>query len=294
MLAWVQLPLVDVEFGLEWVVVQCLSSGMASVCLCYGCRWEWEWDWDWEADLWNGDVSGWIQCSCCLLTLCSDIDVSLSNKACSSISGVSSGDEFSDTNSESSEIWFWVQLWMWLWTWLWTRLWTWRESSKAATWLRQTCSVHQLEWCSPWAPYSTGNITTEQFFDKFFAHCSQNDPELRSTHRVVPNYSHNWWKDCFDTLGLLLPFLDVNEVMDMTHDHFEQLPMGAMLVPGPVVTGQVEGEPLLNQIMAVKAHIQHLSKSLESMLEEKIQKAVEATATMSNLRGPWMSWSKHS
>lgn len=35
--------------------------------------------------------------------------------------------------------------------------------------------------------------------------------------------THDWWKDCFDTLGFPLPFLDVNEVMDMIHDHFEQL-----------------------------------------------------------------------
>ncbi|KAG2062678.1 hypothetical protein BDR04DRAFT_1164791 [Suillus decipiens] len=73
------------------------------------------------------------------------------------------------------------------------------------------------------ARYQTGNITAEQFHDEFLAYCSPHDPELRSTHRVVSRYSHDWWKDRFDTLGFPLPFLDVDEVMDMVEDHFEQL-----------------------------------------------------------------------
>ncbi|KAG1838774.1 hypothetical protein F4604DRAFT_1941158 [Suillus subluteus] len=136
------------------------------------------------------------------------------------------------------------------------------------------------------ARLQTGNINMEQFHDEFFAHCSPHDPELRSTHRVVTNYAHDWWKDRFDTLQFPLPFLDVNEVMDMTHDHFEQLPMGAMLVPGPVITGQVEGDPLLNQILALKARIQHLGKSLASLLEEKTKAATVAASTMADLEGP--------
>ncbi|KAG1767880.1 hypothetical protein EV702DRAFT_1050213 [Suillus placidus] len=132
----------------------------------------------------------------------------------------------------------------------------------------------------------TGNITTEQLHDEFFAYCSPNDSELRSNHRVVLNYSYDWWKDHFDTLGFVLPFLDVDEVLEMTQDHFEQLPMGAMLVPSPAVTGQVEGDALLNQILAVRAHIQHLGKTLASMLEEKTQKAAAAASTMSQLEGP--------
>ncbi|KAG2068915.1 hypothetical protein BDR04DRAFT_1157305 [Suillus decipiens] len=103
---------------------------------------------------------------------------------------------------------------------------------------------------------------------------------------VVPRYCHDWWKDHFDTLALPLPFLDVNKVLEMTQDHFEQLPMGAMLLPGPVVTGQVEDNPLLNQILAVRACIQHLSNALASMLEEKIQMAAVAASTMSQLEGP--------
>lgn len=73
------------------------------------------------------------------------------------------------------------------------------------------------------ARLQTGNINAEQFHDEFFANCSPNDPELRSTHRVVANYPHDWWKDRFDTLGFPLPFIDINEVMEMTHDHFDQL-----------------------------------------------------------------------
>ncbi|KAG1776219.1 hypothetical protein EV702DRAFT_1198538 [Suillus placidus] len=132
----------------------------------------------------------------------------------------------------------------------------------------------------------TGNITTEQLHDEFFTYCSPNDPELRSNHCVVLNYSYDWWKDHFDTLGFVLPFLDVDEVLEMTQDHFEQLPMGAMLVLGPAVTGQVEGDALLNQILAVRARIQHLGKTLASMLEEKTQKAAAAASTMSQLEGP--------
>ncbi|KAG2074976.1 hypothetical protein BDR04DRAFT_1115424 [Suillus decipiens] len=113
------------------------------------------------------------------------------------------------------------------------------------------------------------------------ADCSLHNPELSSNHRVVPRYSHDWWKYCFDTLALPLPFLDVNKVLEMTQDHFEQLPMRAMLLPGTVVTSQVEGDPLLNQILAVRAHMQHLGNTLASMLEEKIQMAAAATSTMS-------------
>ncbi|KAG1868315.1 hypothetical protein DFJ58DRAFT_723571 [Suillus subalutaceus] len=132
----------------------------------------------------------------------------------------------------------------------------------------------------------TRNITSEQFYAEFFVHCSPHDPELRSTHRVVLKYAHDWWKDRFDTLGFTLPSLDVNEVLDMMADHFEQLPMGAMLLPGPAVAGQVEGDPLLNQILAVKARVQHLGNSLERMLQEKTMKAAAAATTMSELEGP--------
>ncbi|KAG1884019.1 hypothetical protein F4604DRAFT_1919839 [Suillus subluteus] len=132
----------------------------------------------------------------------------------------------------------------------------------------------------------TRNITGKQFYAEFFMHCSPHDPELRSTHRVVLKYAHDWWKDRFDTLGFALPSLDVNEVLDMMADHFEQLPMGAMLLPGPAVAGQVEGDPLLNQILAVKACVQHLSDSLEKMLQEKIMMAAAAASSMSELEGP--------
>ncbi|KAG2064947.1 hypothetical protein BDR04DRAFT_1122208 [Suillus decipiens] len=64
----------------------------------------------------------------------------------------------------------------------------------------------------------------------------------------------------------------------MVQDHFEQLLLGAMLQPGPAVTSQVDGEPCLNQILAVKAHVEHL--------KEKIQMATEATNTISQLEGP--------
>ncbi|KAG1837769.1 hypothetical protein F4604DRAFT_1692091 [Suillus subluteus] len=105
-------------------------------------------------------------------------------------------------------------------------------------------------------------------------------------HRVVLKYAHDWWKDHFDTLGFALPSLDVNEVLDMMADHFEQLPMGAMLLPGPAVAGQVEGDPFLNQILAVKARVQHLGDSLERMLQEKTMMAAAAASSMSELEGP--------
>jgi hypothetical protein len=52
------------------------------------------------------------------------------------------------------------------------------------------------------------------------------------------------------------------------------------------VADQVDGKPYLNQILAVKAHVQHLGKSLTKILEEKIQMATEAADTMSQLEGP--------
>ncbi|KAG2739741.1 hypothetical protein P692DRAFT_20881766 [Suillus brevipes Sb2] len=132
----------------------------------------------------------------------------------------------------------------------------------------------------------TGNITEHQFYKEFFEHCCPFDPQLRSTHRVVPNYAHDWWKDRFDILRLPLPSIDVSEVMDMTVDHFDQLPMGAMLQPGPTVAGQIDGKPCLNQILAVKARVQHLGESLTKMLEEKIQMAANAADAISKLEGP--------
>ncbi|KAG1732466.1 hypothetical protein EDD22DRAFT_960365 [Suillus occidentalis] len=132
----------------------------------------------------------------------------------------------------------------------------------------------------------TGNITRQQFYKEFFEHCCPYDPQLRSTHRVVANYAHDWWKDHFDVLQLSLPSIDVSKVMDMTIDHFDQLPLGAMLQPSPTVTSQVDGKPCLNQILAVKACVQHLSKSLTKMLEEKIQMATDAADAISKLEGP--------
>jgi hypothetical protein len=62
--------------------------------------------------------------------------------------------------------------------------------------------------------------------------------------------------------------------------------MGAMLVLGPVVTGRVDGDPLLTQIQALKARVQYLSNVLVCMLDEKIKSAAEAATSMANLKGP--------
>ncbi|KAG2071132.1 hypothetical protein BDR04DRAFT_1194871 [Suillus decipiens] len=131
--------------------------------------------------------------------------------------------------------------------------------------------------------YQTGNITAEQSHDEFLAYCSSHDPELRSTHRVVGRYSHDWWKDQFDTLGFPLLFLDINEVMDIIQDHFEQLVANES---NAFIISQVKGDPLLNQILVVMAHMKHLGKSLTSLLEEKTMMAAEAAKTMSQLEGP--------
>lgn len=62
--------------------------------------------------------------------------------------------------------------------------------------------------------------------------------------------------------------------------------MGAMLVPGPVVTGRAEGDPLLTQILALKARMQHFGDALSCMLDDKIKLAAEASSSMANLEGP--------
>ncbi|KAG1807072.1 hypothetical protein EV424DRAFT_1544016 [Suillus variegatus] len=134
--------------------------------------------------------------------------------------------------------------------------------------------------------YQTGTITAEEFHDEFIEHCSPNNPALRFNHRVVSNYRYDWWKDRFELLGLELPVLNMQEVMEMTQDHFEQLPMGAMLVPGPEVTGQVEGDALFNQIVAVRAHLQHLGEEMASLLEQKNQIVTGAMSTMRELEAP--------
>jgi hypothetical protein len=62
--------------------------------------------------------------------------------------------------------------------------------------------------------------------------------------------------------------------------------MGAMLVPGPTVTGQVDGDALFNQMVAVRAHLQHLGEAMSSLLDQKTQVAAEAMSTMSQLDAP--------
>jgi hypothetical protein len=59
-----------------------------------------------------------------------------------------------------------------------------------------------------------------------------------------------------------------------------------MLVLGPVVTSRVDGDPLLTQIQALKAHVQHLGDALVCMLDEKIKLAAEAATSMADLEGP--------
>ncbi|KAG1718273.1 uncharacterized protein EDB91DRAFT_1090173 [Suillus paluster] len=107
-------------------------------------------------------------------------------------------------------------------------------------------------------------INAEELHDEFFECCSPNDQELWSNHRVVRNYSHDWWKDRFDRLGFELPMLTIQE------------PIGAMLMPGPAVTGQVDGDALFNQIVAVRAHLRHLGEAMASLLEQKTQIAAAA------------------
>ncbi|KAG0692658.1 hypothetical protein DFH29DRAFT_1008279 [Suillus ampliporus] len=130
------------------------------------------------------------------------------------------------------------------------------------------------------------NIDAEELHDEFFSHCSPDVEASWSSNRVVRNYSHDWWKDRFDRLGFGLPALNIDEVFNMTKDHFEQLPMGAMLVPGPVVTSQAQGDALFNQIVAVRAHLQHLGEAMASLLEEKTQIAATVVSTMSQLEAP--------
>ncbi|KAG1726508.1 uncharacterized protein EDB91DRAFT_1254282 [Suillus paluster] len=134
--------------------------------------------------------------------------------------------------------------------------------------------------------FQTGTINAEELHDKFFECCSPNDQELWSNHRVIHNYSHHWWKDHFDRLGFELPMLTIQEVMEMTREHFEQLPIGAMLMPGPAVTGQVDSDALFNQIVVVRAHLRHLSEAMASLLEQKTQIAAVAASTISQLEVP--------
>ncbi|KAG1887750.1 hypothetical protein F4604DRAFT_1916571 [Suillus subluteus] len=110
--------------------------------------------------------------------------------------------------------------------------------------------------------------SVEQMHNEFLTNCSPNDPELRSIHQVVPNYHHDWWKDHFDTLGLEMPALNMQEVMKMAQDHFEQLPMGAMLMPSPMVTGQVDGDALFNQIVVITAEAVSTMLQLEAPIAE--------------------------
>ncbi|KAG1819026.1 uncharacterized protein BJ212DRAFT_1479153 [Suillus subaureus] len=163
--------------------------------------------------------------------------------------------------------------------------------------------------------FQTSTITTNVFHDEFFVHCSPSDPTLGSTHQLMQEYNHNWWMDHFDRLGFELLLLDLqvlqtrivlttddlirvrtsaeilretisqafSEVMEMTRDHFEQLLMGTMLLPGPVITDQADGDALVNPIVAVRAHLQQLSDTLSCLLEEKTQVATVAAATMARL-----------
>lgn len=62
--------------------------------------------------------------------------------------------------------------------------------------------------------------------------------------------------------------------------------MGTMLVPGPVITNQVESDPLFNQIVAVRAHLLALGQAMEDLLEEKTRIAAAAAATMTQLEAP--------
>ncbi|KAG2068610.1 hypothetical protein BDR04DRAFT_1119598 [Suillus decipiens] len=148
-----------------------------------------------------------------------------------------------------------------------------------------TLSTHDITNFTIW---DTTNILeyTASCFAMIWIACDRSHVPQTPAYKACFSSSHDWWKDQFDTLGFPLPFLDVNEVMDMVQDHFEQLPMGAMLLLGPVVTGQVKGNPLLNQILVVMACMKHLGKSLTSLLEEKIRMAAEAAKTMSQLEGP--------
>ncbi|KAG2070105.1 hypothetical protein BDR04DRAFT_1118616 [Suillus decipiens] len=82
-----------------------------------------------------------------------------------------------------------------------------------------------------------------------------------------------------------VPRTPAYKVCFVRHLQWEADPMGAMLSLGPVVTGQVKGDPLLNQILAVTACMKHLGKSLTSLLEEKPRMAAEAANTMSQLEG---------
>ncbi|KAG1721468.1 uncharacterized protein EDB91DRAFT_1088432 [Suillus paluster] len=121
------------------------------------------------------------------------------------------------------------------------------------------------------AHFQTNTINAKELHNEFFTCCSPNDQELWSNHQVVCNYPHDWWKDHFNRLGFKLPILTIQE------------PIGAILMPGPTVTGQVNGDPLFNQIVAVRAHLQHLGEAMASLLEQKIQIAAAATSTISQL-----------
>ncbi|KAG0695460.1 hypothetical protein DFH29DRAFT_1005436 [Suillus ampliporus] len=79
---------------------------------------------------------------------------------------------------------------------------------------------------SQFAYFQIRNINAKELHDEFFPHCS-------------PNNKASW-------LGFGLSVLTIDEVMDMTWNHFEQLPMGAMLVLGPMVTGQADSDALFN------------------------------------------------
>ncbi|KAG1720613.1 hypothetical protein EDD22DRAFT_854601, partial [Suillus occidentalis] len=175
------------------------------------------------------------------------------------------------------------------------------------------------------ARLQTGNINTEKFHDEFFTNCCPNDPELRSTHQVVTNYAHDWWKDRFDTLGFPLPVTYFLTLIYLVFDPsllVDSLIIISLrgaspldqtfepLVKDILCKGQFSFEPStrdpskfitlpfidVSKVMemthehfdqpALRARVQHLGNVLACMLDEKIKLAAEAAISMANLKGP--------
>ncbi|KAG1797830.1 uncharacterized protein HD556DRAFT_1440790 [Suillus plorans] len=125
-----------------------------------------------------------------------------------------------------------------------------------------------------------------RLFREFSTHPVCGGSDVMAHCRLVAHYQYCWWKDRFDILPFeMLDRVQLQDVMELTLEHFQQLPAGHLLLPD-MRTHKANPDPLLSNLWVIKDDLEQLGTKLNYWLSAKMKDGSAALEAMTTLEGP--------
>ncbi|KAG1891919.1 uncharacterized protein F5891DRAFT_1197207 [Suillus fuscotomentosus] len=126
----------------------------------------------------------------------------------------------------------------------------------------------------------------DHLFHKFSTHPVGGDSDVMAHCHLVAHYQYCWWKDWFDLLPFEMPdCVQLQDVMELTVEHFQQLPVGLLLLPD-MHAHKADPDPLLSNLWVIKDDLEQLGTKLNYWLSAKMKDGSAALEAMATLEGP--------